>query len=91
MGNPDDIDERGDIYALGAILYYILSGNAPYTGASAKEVLERLLANSPRHFSGVRVARTLIRARFHSSRKQPKSRGVVHRFQKTSLTPAKKQ
>ncbi len=48
MGNPDDIDERSDIYALGAILYYILSGHAPYTGASAKEVLERLLANAPK-------------------------------------------
>ncbi|MEC8050139.1 MAG: bifunctional serine/threonine-protein kinase/formylglycine-generating enzyme family protein [Myxococcota bacterium] len=48
MGNPDDIDERSDIYALGAILYYILSGNAPYTGTSAKEVLKRLLANSPK-------------------------------------------
>ena len=48
MGNPDDIDERSDIYALGAILYYILSGDAPYTGPNVQDVLNKLLSKSPK-------------------------------------------
>ena len=47
MGNPSEIDARSDVYSLGAILYYILSGRPPYTGESAKDVLKQVLTQAP--------------------------------------------
>jgi WD40 repeat protein/heme exporter protein D len=44
-GRP--VDERADVYALGAILYHLLSGQAPYTGSIAQEVLQRVLSTEP--------------------------------------------
>ena len=39
--------QRGDVYALGAILYQILSGRPPYVGNSAEEVLGRVRSGPP--------------------------------------------
>src|SRR5262249_33545130 len=39
-------DQRGDVYARGAMLYHLLSGNPPYTGNSAKDVLQQVAAAS---------------------------------------------
>jgi eukaryotic-like serine/threonine-protein kinase len=44
-GDPDDIDERCDIFGLGALLFEILSGQCPYgDDASPDMVLERAAA-----------------------------------------------
>src|SRR5262249_31997840 len=37
-GDPDAIDERSDVFGLGAILCEVLTGRPPYTGATAGEV-----------------------------------------------------
>jgi len=47
-GEIDRIDARCDVYALGAILYEVLSGRAPYVGSGARDVLERVRAGPPR-------------------------------------------
>jgi serine/threonine protein kinase/tetratricopeptide (TPR) repeat protein len=46
-GRHDLIDARSDVYGLGAILYEILTGQAPYTGANASEILAKVLHQAP--------------------------------------------
>jgi eukaryotic-like serine/threonine-protein kinase len=47
----EEADERSDVYALGAILYTVLTGKPPYHGSDAAEVMQRVLAEDPRPIS----------------------------------------
>jgi len=47
LGEIDRIDARSDVYALGAMLYEVLSGRAPYVGDSALEVLDKVRSRPP--------------------------------------------
>jgi serine/threonine protein kinase len=46
----EDLDERIDIYALGATIYHALTGSPPYMGSSPEEILKQILqaSNPPR-------------------------------------------
>ncbi len=44
-GNP--VDERADVYALGALLYQVLAGRPPYIGRSTEGVLSDVLSGPP--------------------------------------------
>jgi WD40 repeat protein/tRNA A-37 threonylcarbamoyl transferase component Bud32 len=42
------VDERADVYAIGALIYNTLSGKAPYSGKTIDEVIERVKTEPPR-------------------------------------------
>jgi hypothetical protein len=47
-GHTDRIDERTDVFALGALLYHVLTGRAPYGGASVEQTLDQAREGRPR-------------------------------------------
>jgi serine/threonine protein kinase len=43
-----EVDERTDVYGLGALLYHLLAGVAPYRGRDSQAVLEQVRTRIPR-------------------------------------------
>jgi CHASE1-domain containing sensor protein len=50
--SPNAVDARLDIYGLGAVAYFLLSGSPPFTGATAMEIYARQRRGAPPPPSG---------------------------------------
>ncbi len=47
QASGEAVDERADVYALGAMLYHVLAGAPPYTGRTVDAILDAVLAGPP--------------------------------------------
>jgi len=54
MRSPHDVDARADVWGLGAILYYLVTGRAPFTADTAEAVMMRVAHAAPPPIADVR-------------------------------------
>jgi serine/threonine-protein kinase len=47
-GNPDLIDRRADVYGIGATLFDLIAGEAPFSGSTRIETLMQVVTEEPR-------------------------------------------
>ena len=77
VSSPEQVDHRSDIYAVGALGYYLLTGENVFAGESAFEVLQKHVSSTPeppRERLGVAVEDSLEKAIMKCLEKEPSNR-----------------
>jgi serine/threonine-protein kinase len=72
-----NIDQRSDIYALGAVTYEMLAGEPPVTGASARIIITKLMTERP---TSLRLLRNSIPASVDSAVTRALAKAPADRF-----------
>ena len=101
------VDGRADIYALGAVLYEMLVGEAPFTGPTVQAIVARVMTENPRPVTGQRrsvpahVNAAILKAleklpadRFHSAAEFSKALvtpGVEPTTERNDVAPSAKR
>ncbi len=71
---PDTVDARADIYALGVILYEMLSAKRPFTNDDPRTLLHRIVHNDPPMLERADAPRGLIDLVMKLLQKEPSKR-----------------
>jgi eukaryotic-like serine/threonine-protein kinase len=71
------VDARSDIYALGAVMYEMLAGEPPVTGASAQAVIAKLMTERP---TPLRVLRDTVPAAVNTAVMRALAKAPIDRF-----------
>jgi len=92
------VDERADVYAIGAILYHVLAGRPPYTGRKVSEVFDQLTKRAPARLGEIapETPTDLVAIVEHAMARDPAKRyrtarelaEDLHRFQTGQLVGA---
>lgn len=75
-GRNEQVGPLSDVYALGAILYFLLTGKPPFQGATSAETISMVIHNGPHPIRSYnpRVSRALVTICEKCLRKNPKER-----------------
>jgi serine/threonine-protein kinase len=69
-------DHRADLYSLGATLFYIVTGKAPFTGKKVREILQKVVDEKPPKLKDILEGspKSLSRIVFKCMKKDPEKR-----------------
>jgi serine/threonine-protein kinase len=76
-GGGADLDGRSDLYSLACVIYEMLAGEPPHTGATAQAILARQRCESPR---SIRVLRPSVPARLEEVVMKALAKAPADRF-----------